>query len=343
MFRRLLYFSFILGLIVVILGTYTRLSDAGLGCPDWPTCYGRFVVPNLILDENGQIKKYQKDWQVKAWIEMIHRYAASFLGLILIMLVIIAFHIKKTNRRHIKKQSKKLVLILLGLVLLQGILGMLTVTELLHPVIVVLHLVFAMAMVSLIFWILLNENKPAYSDITFAQNIIFPKIADLLIWVTLIVLVMQIILGGWTSANYAALACGNFFPTCLNSWLPEITSFSEAILPLQPLGINYEYGALENGERIAIQLLHRTGALIVFITIIALAFSLRLHKTVQIQLITMLALLILQISLGILNIILSLPIIIALAHNIVALLLLLSLISIVHIRITSKIKLTREQ
>ena len=315
------------------------MSDAGLGCPDWPTCYGRIVVPDIILDENRQIKNYQKDWQAKAWIEMIHRYVASFLGLAIIALVVISLRIKKTSRQYISEKSKKLIFILFGLVLLQGLLGMLTVTELLHPVIVVLHLVFGMMVVSLIFWLLLDENKNkfTYANTAFSQSMIFPKTADILIQVAFIALVVQIILGGWTSANYAALACGNFFPTCLNHWLPEIANFSKAILPLQPLDVNYEHGILENGERIAIQLLHRTGALVVFITITALAFSLRLHKPVQTQLITMIALLILQISLGILNIILSLPLAIALAHNVVALLLLLSLVSIAHIKTLNKI------
>ena len=325
MFRKLIKIAIILGLIVVVLGAYTRLSDAGLGCPDWPTCYGKIVVSNIT--DTPSLASNIVNWQAKAWKEMIHRYTASLLGLLIVVMTIIAF--RATDSQY-SKRNKRITLVSLILVITQGILGMLTVTELLNPIIVVLHLLGGMSIVSLLFWLLLKQSKFYYST-----NI--SKTVHRFIIFALVVVSVQIALGGWTSANYAALSCGSYFPTCLGSWLPEAAQFSQAILPAQPLGINYEYGVLENGTRIAIQLLHRSGALVVFITLIVLTFLLKPYPAIRFKLVTLLTLLGIQILLGILNIVLSLPILVAVMHNLVALLLVLSLLNIFHA--TSKISL----
>ncbi len=311
-FKNILYFAFILSLVVVVLGAYTRLSDAGLGCPDWPTCYGKIITINTNIDSGSY-------WDVKAWKEMVHRYGASLLGLVIILIAFIAILDKK-----ILKSEKIISILLLFLVIFQGILGMLTVTELLHPVIVLGHLLGGMTIVSLLFLLLISLSQSTGIYISH-----YSKRAYYFAILTLIVLVGQIILGGWTSANYAALSCGNDFPTCLGSLVPQVADFSN-IVSSQPLGINYEHGVLESGARVAIQLLHRFGALIVVSFVLILVFLLKSNKNMQKMIIIISSLLALQLILGILNVVLSLPIFVALIHNLVALLLLLAVINIIY-------------
>ncbi len=319
MVDRLLKTALLLGIIVVILGAYTRLTNAGLGCPDWPTCYGGIIVPEQITPPENSTDSYAA-WRIKAWTEMAHRYAASLLGLVILILSMLT--LRQPKSLPINSFERKFILILLVLVVLQGLLGMLTVTELLHPLIVVLHLAGGMITVSCIFYLL--KRCAARSATIFANN---AKLKPW-VWIALLVVGSQILLGGWTSANYAALSCGDFFPTCLGSWLPDGLNFTQALLPTLPLGVNYEYGVLETEQRIAIQLLHRFGALLVIITLIALALRLKAYKQLRNKALLILILLSAQISLGILNVVLSLPLTIAVLHNLFALLLLLSLINL---------------
>lgn len=315
LFTKVLLFAIFLSLVVVVLGAYTRLSDAGLGCPDWPGCYGN-IIPVNSTDISTTNSFSDIVWDAKAWKEMIHRYAASFLGLVILLIAFIAFTGKNTS-----KSNKITSSLLVFLVIFQGILGMLTVTELLHPVIVLGHLVGGISIVSLLFWLLINQN---YSNLSANKNVYYFAI------VTLFIIIAQIVLGGWTSTNYAALSCGSDFPTCLGSFIPASANFSSSILAVPALGINYEYGVLESGTRIAIQLLHRGGALLVLLAISTLIFLLKDNQKIRKLVVVMAILLILQLTLGILNIILSLPILIAVMHNLVALLLLLSVINIIY-------------
>lgn len=292
-----------MALIVVIIGAYTRLSDAGLGCPDWPGCYGQLTAPHI-----------------KGWIEMVHRYIATILGM-----SIFAIFLMNCSKKSRKYKPKILSTFLLLIVILQGALGMWTVTELLHPVIVSIHLLGGFTITCLLYLLWVIETNNRYE--IYKQHIL--KRHKLLVVAVFILLITQIFLGGWTSANYAALSCGNSFLTCLGQFWPENMDFKNAFF-LGELGINYEFGTLENEARTAIQMIHRIGAVILSVAIIFLIFQLKSYRIIRNNLNIIAMLLTLQITLGISNVIFSLPILIASMHNIFALLLLISFIPILY-------------
>ncbi len=318
MYAKLLKFSIILALIVVMLGAYTRLSDAGLGCPDWPGCYGQIIVPDMV--DGTKIEGYNRPLEtVKGWKEMVHRYAASTLGLVILILWFLA--LKGRTQRF---QSMALPSFTALFVMLQGAFGMWTVTLMVHPGIVTTHLIGGFITSTLLIWLYLNQNNR--TDLY--RHIL--KHHRYLLLMVLLVLSIQIALGGWTSTNYAALSCGDYFPTCLNTWWPEM-DFSRALY-WGPIGTeyNYEYGVLESQARTAIQMLHRIGALITTMMVISLLIAFKHYVHLRKHRLLIGGLLAIQILLGILNIALSLPIAIAVLHNGVALLLLLSIISLAH-------------
>ena len=313
MFNKTINISLILALIVVILGAYTRLADAGLGCPDWPGCYGELLVPDVISSE------YERPLDIgKAWKEMVHRYAASTLGLsILVIFLLAAF------RKPEREQSIKLPTALLLLVGFQGALGMWTVTEQVHPGIVTMHLFGGFSTTTLLFWLFLNQRpQPKIGQPVLKRH-------KLMLIIVTALLIFQIFLGGWTSTNYAALSCGEYFPTCLGEMWPEDMDFKNAYY-WGELGVDYEFGILENQTRTAIQMVHRVGALVITAAIIALSFALKNYVAFQKNIVIVLALLGVQVALGIINVVMSLPMFAAVMHNAVALGLLLSLISLAH-------------
>jgi len=313
MYTKTLNLSIILALIVVILGAYARLADAGLGCPDWPGCYGQLLVPDVVSSE------YERPLDIaKAWKEMVHRYAASTLGLAIIVIFIFAA-LGKTERA----QSIRVPAALLLLVGFQGALGMWTVTELVHPGIVTMHLLGGLSTTTLIFWLLLNQRKP----IQLNQDI--SKRDKIILVVVTVLLAFQIFLGGWTSTNYAALSCGEYFPSCLDQMWPDNMDFENAFY-WGPLGIDYEFGVLENPARSAIQMVHRIGALVITGALIGLAFAYKNYTMLRNNIFIILLLLSIQVGLGIINVVMSLPMFAAVMHNAVALGLLLSLISLAH-------------
>ena len=313
MYTKTLNFALLLAIVVVVLGAYTRLADAGLGCPDWPGCYGKLIVPDVASSE------YERPLDVgKAWKEMVHRYAASLLGvLILVVFFFAAFH--KTPRY----QSIKLPAFLVLLVGFQGALGMWTVTELVHPGIVSMHLMGGFMTTVLLLWLLLNQSIPN----RISHHIL--KRHKLILAASIILLIVQIFLGGWTSTNYASLSCGEYFPSCLGELWPDDMDFKNAFF-WGPLGIDYEFGVLESQTRSAIQMLHRIGALVVTMALAFLIINFKNYPRLKNNLLLILALLVAQVVLGIMNVILSLPILVAVLHNAVALGLLLSLIGLLH-------------
>ncbi|SMN12969.1 Heme A synthase, cytochrome oxidase biogenesis protein Cox15-CtaA [Bathymodiolus heckerae thiotrophic gill symbiont] len=316
MFTKLLKISIILALIVVVLGAYTRLGDAGLGCPDWPTCYGQLTVPDVA--DGTKLEGYERPLEsAKGWKEMAHRYAASLLGLVIFALFFLA--IKGKTKRP---QSSVLPAFTAFFVILQGAFGMWTVTLLVHPGIVTTHLVGGFVTTALLAWLLLNQGYP---PITYRHIL---KRHKLLLIAVLFILSVQIILGGWTSTNYAALSCGEEFPTCLGAWWPEM-DFIKALY-WGPIGVDYEYGVLENPARAGIQMMHRIGALITTFFIITLIYSFKTYLHLRECLTLIGGLLVVQITLGILNVVLSIPMAIATLHNAMALLLLLSVIALIH-------------
>ncbi len=314
LFTRVLSLTILLALVVIVLGAYTRLSDAGLGCPDWPGCYGKMLVPDVV--ESDQFNRPLE--HAKAWKEMIHRYVAGLLGLLI--LAILFMVIKGLPQ---KKQTIKVPLILLGVVTFQALLGMWTVTMLLSPIIVSAHLMGGMATLSLIWWLYLNQKqRPTFNGAVSSR---FKSLAV----IGLIIVVIQIFLGGWTSSNYAALACGVDFPTCAGQWWPKM-NFASGFDISHTSGINYEFGILDSPARTAIQFVHRVGALIVFVYLISFSVYL-MKKGLKVLAGILTLILLLQVSLGILNVVLALPLFIAVLHNLVAALLLLTVVSINHL------------
>lgn len=316
-YHRLVVFTCFLAFAVVLLGAYTRLTDAGLGCPDWPGCYGKLLVPES--EQHVTEKHYLEQRPLephKGWKEMVHRYFAGTLGLLILVLAVWAW-----IRRREPGQPVWLPTILLGLVIFQALLGMWTVTLQLKPVVVMAHLLGGFSTLALLVLLALRTRageRPGVQPV----NMQWRGLAV----AALLVLVMQIALGGWTSSNYAALACPDF-PQCQDSWWPE-TDFGEAFVLWRGLGVNYEFGVLDHPARTAIHLTHRIGALVTFLVLGWLALRLigdaagALRGTGWL----IAGLLLLQIALGIANIVLQLPLGVATAHNGVAALLLLSLV-----------------
>ena len=322
-FGRLALLATALALCVVVLGAYVRLSDAGLGCPDWPGCYGRLAVPEA-PEHVAEAERAFPDRPVvpaKAWKEMVHRYFASTLGLLIVIMAIIAVR----NRRQRPEQPLSLPLFLVVLVVFQGLMGMWTVTLLLKPLIVMGHLLGGMATLSLLWWTWLRERGPMMPAAAAGPG--------LRTWavVALVLVALQIALGGWTSSNYAALACTEF-PTCHGGqWWPHM-NFREAFVLWRGIGVNYEYGVLEHPARAAIHMTHRIGALVVALAVGGLALRLLRSRAAQLRRTGMLlaAVLVLQIGLGIANVLLSLPLPVAVAHNAGAALLLLTVVLLNH-------------
>ena len=321
--RRLALVATPFALLVIVLGAFVRLSDAGLGCPDWPGCYGQLDVPQD-AEEIARANVAFPDRPVdvaKAWIEMIHRYAAATLGLLILAIGALAW-----RRRREPDAVLATALSLVALVVFQGLLGMWTVTWQLKPIVVMAHLLGGFGTLALIWWLILRQSPSAAA---WAQG----EDGRLYRWtlVGLAVVVVQIALGGWTSANYAALACPDF-PACQRQWWPEM-DFAEAFVMWRGLGTNYEYGVLDYAARTAIHMTHRLGALGVllyvgWLTVRSACFA--SARKVRIAGAAVGALTLVQIGLGIANVWFYLPMSSALAHNACAALLVLALVTMAH-------------
>ena len=309
-------FGVFLAFVVVALGAWTRLVDAGLGCPDWPGCYGFAIFP-MTEAEIGQANALypERVFEIeKAIPEVVHRYFAGSLGLLIIAIFALSFYMKPRNNLITKLSGALTVL-----VLFQATFGYLTVSLKLWPQIVSIHLLGGFATTTLIFLIyiklkeLYEDKKNTYPMSTSSIKILnysFP------------VLIIQIILGVWLSSNYASLACPDF-PLCQGQIIPEV-DFKMGFNFLQSIGPDYLGGQLDHEARLAIHIVHRYGALAVTAYFFLLIFT--LIRENQYRFAKILAgLLFLQIALGISNIIYSLPLYVAIAHNLGALLLLISI------------------
>jgi len=316
LFRRLITAALALCLVVVVFGAYVRLSDAGLGCPDWPGCYGHLGVPDApheieAAEENFPQRPVEAP---KAWKEMRHRYLAEGLGLLIVAIAIASLFVRGAPRR--------LPWALVVLVIFQGILGMWTVTWQLKPLAVTAHLLGGLATLALLFWLWLDTRPLPPPDVQPPRVRVFAGLA-------LALLVGQIFLGGWTSSNYAALACPDL-PTCQGQLWPEL-DVKEAFTMWRGLDQNYEYGVLDNRARVTIHHLHRVGALVVSAVLLALGgwlwrqgIAWRGHAQV------ILALLALQAAIGVSLVLWQLPLALAAAHNAGAALLLLAVTKLNH-------------
>ena len=294
-----------LSALVVVLGAYTRLVDAGLGCPDWPGCYGYLTIPQS-ESEIAQSELAFPDAPVepaKAWTEMVHRYFASLLGLLILALPILAW---RTGTRMV------LPCVLAVLVVVQGAMGALTVTLKLWPQVVTAHLLGGFATLALLFHYTLTLRPEIRWRV--------PAGVSFAIHVTLAALLLQVALGGWVSSNYAALACPDF-PLCHGVFVPDM-DFRNGFNLFQGIGPNYLGGEMSSEARIAIQISHRVGALVVLG--LSLWVSWMLTGAARW---TVAGIVTIQFLLGIGNVLLDLPLALAVMHNAGAAALLLALIA----------------
>lgn len=287
---------------VVLLGAWTRLVDAGLGCPDWPGCYGQLVVPN---GETALTHTPGLPFEAgKAWMEMIHRYVATGLGGLVLVLVLQAWRL-----RRIADYPWRITLLLLAAILLQGAFGAFTVTLKLWPQVVTLHLLGGLSVMVLFLWLHLRLRQVGRGGLErprFSQLNVLSIAAILL-------LLAQLALGGWTTSNYAGLACQGF-PTCNAQWWPPM-DWSEGFHLTQTIGPNYLHGQLHAQARTAIHMMHRMGALGLGVILLMLAWRYRRCLSLKPYLIALLGTYGLQATLGVANVLLWLPLGMALAHT----------------------------
>ena len=297
-----------LAAVVVVLGAYTRLVDAGLGCPDWPGCYGMILVPDT-AEEIARAEAAFPESPVeadKAWPEMIHRYAAAALGLVVLVLTALAVK---------ERLPWKLPVALVLLVVAQGAFGAWTVTLKLWPQVVTTHLLGGFATLALLWvWWLALRGRPWRVEASFRG----------LSMTTLVVVVIQVALGGWLTANYAALACPDF-PTCHGVWIPDM-DFAAGFDIFQGVGPNYLGGLMSSDARVAIHVVHRLGAVAVLLSGGALAVRLGSRPLAWV----LGGVLAGQLALGIANVVFALPLAVAVLHNAGAAALLLVVVTIIY-------------
>lgn len=361
-FHRIAWLAVALAFGVIVFGAFVRLSNAGLSCPDWPTCYGRVAWPGAAHDSLDRAAEAIRPVEPhKAWREQLHRMLAGTLGLLVFALALLATRKRPKGWVHVLAAAAAVAcsiplymhgqrtpaavlaviaeaLLVVGalrwsntdfarasmltfaVIVFQALLGMWTVTWLLKPIVVMGHLLGGLLTFSLLAW---TAWRATDAPIRLAEA---PQLRRWLI-AGLVLLGMQIALGGWTSANYAALACGNDFPKCVGQWVPP-HDFHQGFVLWRGIGVDYEGGVLDGAARIAIQLAHRLGAAAVFAFV--LLFSLKLMRTPGMfgWSIALLLLACAQVALGIANVKLGLPLHVAVLHNAGAALLLFALVTL---------------
>jgi cytochrome c oxidase assembly protein subunit 15 len=367
-FHRLAWFALIMTASTIMFGSFVRLSDAGLSCPDWPTCYGRVTWPQTQVEAAQHVASEIRPLEShKAWREQVHRFLAGLLGLEVLTLALLA---ARRHRRGVAQVVTASVLVALAIplymrgehvassvlaiggeailllaalrwsnidlsraamltlavVIFQALLGMWTVTWLLKPIVVMGHLLGGMLLFGLLVWM---AWRATHLPITLAQ-------APRLRWwlrVGLALLVLQIALGGWVSANYAALACGggsaslDNFPRCVSQWWPT-QSYGEGFTLWRGIGVDYEGGVLDGASRIAIQMAHRMMAVVVAVYLLVLSVRMFRLPGMRGWASALGVLVLLQVSLGVLNVKLALPLAVAVMHNGAAVCLLFVLVSL---------------
>ena len=336
--RRTAFVAVLLAFGVVVLGAYVRLTTAGLGCPDWPGCYGHLTptgaAAGIAAGTTDQGATPLNEG--RAWREMIHRYLAGSLVVLTVILAVMAF--MQQRSRAPGNASVPFALAVVATIIVQALLGMLTVTWQVAPQIVTLHLLFGMTTLALLWWLWLDLDAqtprsavPALGRSPgvrwAASNLISRRLALL----GLVALALQIALGGWTSTNYAAIACPDF-PTCQASWWPDM-DFGHAFVLWHAPTVNYEGGVLGNTARVAIHFTHRLGALVATAALLLAALwvlredSLARARTAAVAVVVALAL---QLTIGISMVVKGFPLWLATAHNGGAALLLLATLTLNH-------------
>lgn len=361
-FHRLAWLAAALALGVIVFGAFVRLSNAGLSCPDWPTCYGRAAWPSRASDVASHAANAIRIADPsKAWREQLHRHLAASLGTLVFVLALLAAR----RRRHGLAQvlaagalvaasiplymhaqyglagalaiAGEMILLAAALrwdnsdlsrvaclalmtIVFQALLGMWTVTWLLKPIVVAGHLLGGMTTFALLLWMAwrATDLPIRLADATQLRR---------LVAVGLVLLGLQIALGGWVSSNYAALACGNDFPTCVGRWWPPV-NFHDGFALTRGVGVSYEGGVLDGASRIAIQMAHRMMAALVFVYLLWLAVRFLRMPGMRGWGALLGLLTLAQVALGIANVKLQLPLHVAVSHNAGAALLLGTLVTL---------------
>jgi cytochrome c oxidase assembly protein subunit 15 len=305
-FRKLVWVTTFLTLDLVMFGGFTRLTDSGLGCPDWPGCYGTaspFVAHAQIAAAHAALPSGPVS-MTKAWIEMIHRYFAMAIGVLIIAQTAIAWMAR--IRRRPLDVSPWWPTALLMLIGVQGAFGAWTVTMKLQPIIVTTHLLLGLALLGALGWLAARATRiPAYEP-----GIARYRVAAL---AGLALLVLQIALGGWVSTNYAVLACTDF-PTCNGQWIPPM-DFAHGFHLWRALGMSGDGDVITQDALVAIHWTHRTFAFVVIAYLVWLALRLRRFPSLRRPANGVLAVLAVQFATGLSNIVLQWPLPIAVAHN----------------------------
>ncbi len=336
--RRIALVAVALAFVVVVLGAYVRLTVAGLGCPDWPGCYGHATPTGAAAGiAAGTTDAGATPLNVgKAWREMIHRYLAGSLVVLTLLLAALAL-IRKFGRDR-DGIAVPLTLAVVATIVVQALLGMLTVTWQVAPQIVTLHLLFGMTTLGLLWWLwlTLDAHVPRTAQPALGRS---PPVgwaasnsaSRALAFIGLAALGVQIALGGWTSTNYAAIACPDF-PTCQASWWPSM-DFSHAFVLWHSPTMNYEGGILGNAARIAIHFTHRLGALVASAALLLAALWILRERSLPRARLAAAAVLLalgLQLTIGISMVVEGFPLWLATAHNGGAALLLLATLALNH-------------
>ena len=354
-FHRLAWFALIMTASTIMFGSFVRLSDAGLSCPDWPTCYGRVTWPQTQMEAAQHVASEIRPLEShKAWREQVHRFLAGLLGVEVLTLALLAARRRRHGIAQIIAASVLVALAIplymrgehvassvlaiggeailllaalrwsnidlaraavltLAVVVFQALLGMWTVTWLLKPIVVMGHLLGGMLMFGLLVWM---AWKATNLPVTLAE-------APRLRWwlrAGVALLVLQIALGGWVSSNYAALACGggsaslDNFPRCVSQWWPQ-QNYTEGFTLWRGIGVDYEGGVLDGASRIAIQMAHRMMAIVVSLYLLVLSVRLFRLPGMRGWATTLGVLVLLQVTLGVLNVKLALPLLVAVLHS----------------------------
>lgn len=312
---RVATFGVLLTFCVVMLGAWTRLSDAGLGCPDWPTCYGSITVPlsDAAIARAHELFPQQPFVAAKAWPEMIHRHFAKSIGLVCFALMLIAV----LGRRSDPEMPVRHAIFLFFLVCVQGAFGAWTVTMKLFPPVVTGHLLLGFTTLSTVFLLALRSRNAFLPTRISAAAALFPFAV-----VAVVVLAAQIALGGWTASNYAATVCTGL-PICQDGW-HDVLDVHQAFSLRPYAGTTYEFAPhLDAAAKVTIHVAHRIGAMMTTATLLALVVLLWRLAVARYRgfALALLAVLAVQIGLGVSNIIFHLPLVVAVAHNVVALVL----------------------
>ncbi len=361
-FHRIAWLAVVLALGVIVFGAFVRLSHAGLSCPDWPTCYGRATWPKAVADAAGHAASVIREFDgSRAWREQVHRHLAAALGLLVLILALIGARRRRLGVAQVLgaaglvgiaipmymhgEHGLASALALLGegillaaawrwsngdlarvsaltlaVIIFQALLGMWTVTWLLKPIVVMGHLLGGLTTLGLLTWMAWRATDAPLRAVDAQRLRSWLRIG-------LGVLLVQIALGGWTSANYAALACGVEFPKCLGEWWPP-HDFREALVLWRGIGVDYEGGVLDAPARTAIQLMHRMFACVVLAYMAFLVAKLMRVPGLRGWGVLIGALTAAQLSLGIANVLMGLPLKVAVLHNAGAAVLLLAMVTL---------------